>query len=138
MVEAARVQAEEVRRKTAEEEVARKKEAEEEAARTKAEAAEAARKKAAEEAAAQQKAAEEKKAADAEAARIKKLKLTETEVRRCHAIFNQLDEDGSGAVSTEEICFLAQSDKEAMMAVLDVDEDGTVRGGVRGTTNRRA
>merc|ERR1711934_288950 len=47
--------------------------------------------------------------------------LTEKEKERGRAIFNMMDVDQGGTVDIEEICIVHESDKEAMMKILDAD-----------------
>merc|ERR1711907_154910 len=52
--------------------------------------------------------------------------LNDTEKSRGIAIFNMMDADGGGTVDIEEICIVHDSDREAMLKILDADNNGEV------------
>ena len=49
------------------------------------------------------------------------LSAKDKDPERGRAIFNMMDGDGNGTVDVDEICMVHDSDKEAMLNVLDVD-----------------
>merc|ERR1712057_84431 len=52
--------------------------------------------------------------------------LTGPEKGRVHKLFKLMDADNSGQVDVDEICIVHDSDKDAMLKILDTDESGEV------------
>merc|ERR1712146_426617 len=52
--------------------------------------------------------------------------LNDTEKSRGIAIFDMMDADGGGTVDIQEICIVHDSDREAMLKILDADNNGEV------------
>merc|ERR1712196_72424 len=52
--------------------------------------------------------------------------LSDAEKQRGIAIFNMMDADGGGTVDIQEICIVHDSDREAMLKILDADNNGEV------------
>lgn len=54
------------------------------------------------------------------------LQLSDAEKQRGAAIFTLMDADGGGTVDIDEICIVHDSDREAMLKILDADNNGEV------------
>merc|ERR1711918_288473 len=54
------------------------------------------------------------------------MSLTDEEKTRGTAIFNLMDADGGGTVDIDEICIVHDSDREAMLKILDADGNNEV------------
>ena len=52
--------------------------------------------------------------------------LSDEETRRGLGIYQMMDSNNSGTVTIDEICIVHDSDKEAMVGILDTDGDGQV------------
>ena len=54
------------------------------------------------------------------------MQLTSEERERAHQLFDRMDIDNGGTLDVKEICMVHESDREAMIKLLDVDGDSEV------------
>jgi len=54
------------------------------------------------------------------------LQLTTKEKERGRLVFNMMDVDQGGTIDVQEICIVHDSDKEAMIQILDADGNSEV------------
>merc|ERR1711943_107779 len=54
------------------------------------------------------------------------MSLNDDERKRGTAVFNLMDMDKGGTVDIDEICIVHDSDREAMLKILDADNNGEV------------
>merc|ERR1712194_251308 len=54
------------------------------------------------------------------------IELTDKEKQRGRSVFDMMDIDGGGTIDVQEICIVHESDKEAMIKILDADGNSEV------------